>query len=396
MANPAPPAQPQASSTDDGLTLRKFAGLKNTVPAERLGPDELERAINVDLNDVGQVSSRRGYTKVNDTPNCSGLFTTDDGDVLAIANGSLVQVLPDYSFAVLQGGFPVPCPPMAWTQVGPIVYFSCSAISGKLDRRTLQVTPWEGPDVSPAFAPPGPAIPKRGIWYSPVVNPTSTIGAVGGRLLGPPPLATTLAYFNGRIYMGQGRHVWATELYNYDYVDKTRNFWTFEADVTMIGAVSDGLYVGTDEGVWFISGETFAKMGRRRVMDFGAIRGSMVYVPAELANPPQVSLDAATEVKVSILFLTHEGYCGGQDGGTCYNYTEAKFIFPNVEGAAALFRRQEGVNQYLAVTNSGGTPSANARIGDWVDAQILRKGNWQTSCEKVRFGDSVSAVVNPG
>lgn len=201
-------------------------------------------------------------------------------------------------------------------------------------------------------------------------------------------MATALAYYNGRIYLAEGRTVWATELYLYNYVEKVTNFLPFEADVTLLGAVGDGLYVGTTEGLWFISGPTFKEMKRTRVMDTPVIPGSMVEVPGELANPPQVGLDQDTSAQVSLLFMTGRGYCGAHDSGTCYNYSESKFIFPNAVSAAAFFRRQDGMNQYVAVLNSQGTPSDNARIGDYVDAEIIRAGTWREINECVKFVDS--------
>lgn len=204
-------------------------------------------------------------------------------------------------------------------------------------------------------------------------------------------MATALAYYNGRIYLAQGRTVWATELYAYNFVEKVTNFLPFEADITLLGAVGDGLYVGTTEGIWFISGPTFKEMKRVRVMDTPAIPGSMVGVPGELANPPQVGLDQDTSAQVSLLFMTGRGYCGGHDGGTCYNYSESKFIFPAAQTVAAFFRRQDGMNQYIAVLNSQGTPADDARIGDYVSAELVRAGTWRELNDCVRFTDSFTA-----
>lgn len=368
MAQGRPPPPSSADAGPDNISFQKFAGLKNVVTAERLGPDELELAVNVDLDDVGQIHRRRGKIKVA-SGNFGSLFTTADGLVVATKDGSLGIVLPNFSFDPIDSGYP--SDPLAYVQVGPTLYFSSRTRAGKINLETLAVSPW---GVSPD------------IFLSPVINPTATLPAIRGRLLGAPPLAQYLAYFNGRIYLGVGRTVWATELYLYDYVDKTKNFWNFEADITMIGSVTDGLYVGTTEGVWFISGR-FAEAKRVRVMDTGAVPGSMCYVPSELANPPQIPLNQDTNVQVSILFLTAEGYCGGKDSGVCYNYTENKFVFPGAASAVGAFRRQYGVNQYLAIVNSGGTPATNARIGDHLDAELLRGGGWNTIRECVRLSD---------
>lgn len=356
-----PPKPPDAEKPET-IIFSSFAGLINTVGTERLDANELAAAINVDVDDRGQLRRRRGYTKKL-TGKCHSLFSTTDRTVYAVIDNNLCRVHSDYSTEVLLAGLTsdpsTGAYPLSYVEVGNTVYFSSLQDSGKIVDGVVK--PWG-------------AQTDAGLWLSPVVSPTPTLAAVRGKLLTKPPMATCMAYFNGRIYMGCGRQVWATELYLYDYVDRTRTFWTFESDVTLVGAVSDGVYVGTADGLWFVTGPSYDKMKRTRVMDSAVIPGSMVDIPAELANPSQVPIDADTPVKVSIAFLTENGFCVAQDSGVATNLTEAKFIFPFFERASALFRRQDGVNQYLVVGDSGGTPVSNARIGDYVDATIIRNG----------------------
>jgi hypothetical protein len=136
--------------------------------------------------------------------------------------------------------------------------------------------------------------------------------------------------------------------------------------------VTDGIYVGTKDGVWFLSGPNFAEMRRTWSMDAGVIPGSMVYLPGELANPPQVPVAAITPVESAIMFMTTKGVCLGLDGGKVTNLTETKYIFPDSVAAAALFRQQDGVNQYITTLQNGGTPAQSAAIGDYLDATIIR------------------------
>jgi hypothetical protein len=130
-------------------------------------------------------------------------------------------------------------------------------------------------------------------------------------------------------------------------------------------------------------------------MDSGAIPGSMVYIPGELGNPPQVGLDSDTPTKVSIMFMTTSGYCIGSDGGQCTNQSEAKFIFPDAVSASAMYRNQLGTHQYVAVLNSAGTPTASVRIGDYVDATLRPAGTWQEGCDQICFQENLSATYIP-
>lgn len=372
-------AQPQPNEEDPSVVLDGFDGMRNTVDRADLGPRDLAGAKNVDLDDKGKVRRRRGYTKVA-AGDFHSLFTSDDGVVYGVKNADLGIVGRDYSHRVLLsgvGGDPTTgAQPLAYAQVGKNIYFSGDGGTGIIDTGSQAVGPW------------GEAQDR---WVSPVVDPSSTLPPVAGRWLSKPPVGRFLAYFNGRIYIAVGRVLWFTELYLYNYVDHTKTFIPFETDITMIGVVSDGLYIGTADGVYFLQGPA-QPFKRTKVMDSPVIPGSAISIPAELANPPQVGVMPDTPLQVSVVFLTTTGFCVGKEQGECYNLTEAKFIFPDALRSAALYRRQDGVNQYVAVNDSGGSPTNSARFGDFLDAQIIRGGaSWQGPVENMRFTDTFEA-----
>jgi hypothetical protein len=330
----------------DSVVLSKFAGLRNTVGEERLTPEELEAALNVDIDDSGALRRRRGTTKVAEGDYHS-LYRAARM-TLVVKNGDLVQIYPNYTTRTLKAG--VGADHLAYCEVSDTVYYSSRTQSGVI-----------GPDG--AVAPWGTVGPA-GRWLSPVLQPTDSLPAVRGKLLGDPPKATALAWYNGRIYLAAERTLWATELYLYDFIDKTRNYFYFEAPITALGAVTDGIFVGTDKGTYFMGG-VLNQMTRVLLMPYGVMPGSMVTVPADLIKKESASKNA-------VLFLTEAGLCAGFDGGECYNLTQTRVIFPESERVAALFRRQDGMNQYVGVSNTGGTPTSSARIGDYVDAEIRR------------------------
>jgi hypothetical protein len=55
-----------------------------------------------------------------------------------------------------------------------------------------------------------------------------------------------------------------------------------------------------------------------------------------------------------------------------YNLTEDRVWFPDAVAAAAMYREQDGIRQYVGVLNSAGGPTSTARLGDYVDAEIRR------------------------
>jgi hypothetical protein len=373
-----PPPEPQGQP--ESVTFSRFDGLKNTVSLERLGSKDLVSATNIDLDDDGEAHRRRGYTQVV-TGNFHSLYTSEDGVIYGVCNGDLGIINPDYSVVALQSG--IGEDPTAgglgltYVQVGKNIYFTSLSNNGIIDTKTQTVGPWG---------------PSQDFWFSPVVDPSATLPAIRGRLLGPPPLASFLAYFNGRLYLGTKNVLWATEMFAYGLVDKTKGFTQFEGDLTMIGEVTDGLYIGTTEGVWFLEGPSYP-LKRTRVMDSPAIPGSMVYVPGELANPPQIGLDTDTTTQVSVMFMTTRGVCVGMDGGKTYNLTESKFFFPVAKRSFAFFRRQDGMNQYITVNDSEGQLVNGARIGAYVDPEIVRGNSyWVNIMESINAFDTAGAV----
>jgi len=372
-----PPPEPQGQP--ESVVFSRFDGLKNTLDLERLGERDLARALNVDVDDDGQLHRRRGYTQVK-SGNYHSLFNSEGGLVYVVCGGVLSILNPDYSTVGLQSGIgsdPVSGGSgLAYTQVGNEIFFTSATNAGIILEAERAVGPW------------GPA---QDFWLSPVVNPTANLAAIRGRLLGSPPLATSLAYFNGRLYLGQDNVLWATEPFLYHLVDKTKNYVQFEGKILFTGEVTDGVYVGTTEGVWFLAGPAFP-LKRTRVMDSPVIAGSMVYIPGELANPPQVGTNPDTEVMVSIMFQTTRGVCIAMDGGKAYNLTEGKFFFPTVKRSAAFYRRQDGMNQYITVNDSEGQPVSNGRASDYADAEIIRgNAQWVEVTESAVAYDAVSA-----
>jgi len=339
----APPELPQS------IVLGTFAGIRNTVSPERLDPKELEAAVNVDIDDAGQVRRRRGRRQV-----ATGSWHSlrEVGDIrLAVRDGELGILEDSFAFAPLGT---VGDARLSYTRVGDTIYFSSETVAGKIVNR--QLLPW--------------GEPGGGEWVSPVIRPTETLGAVAGRFLTAPPNASEIEAYSGRIYLASGPVLWATELYLYDKVDASKNFVFLENDITMVRAVGDGLYVGTTAQLLFLRGTLSQGLKAQVIMDAPVVRGSAVTVPWSKVHPRARSQPMPEGF--GPVFMTGDGVCVGLDNGEVYNLTQDHVVFPQASSAAALYREDQGANAYVAVTDSAGGPAANARIGDYVDAEIVR------------------------
>lgn len=332
----------------ESIVTGSFAGIKNTVSEERLSPNELAAAVNVDIDDVGQLRRRRGRMLVDAARYHS--LSEVGGRVLVVRNGLLGQLDASYQHTTIIG---VGDGPLCYTAVGNDIYFSGGASGKIIGGRAL---PW------------GIADGKR--WLSPVLQPTETLGEISGRLVGSPPTARILEHYKGRIYLAVENVLWGTELYLYDVVDTTKNFVVLDHAITMVAAVDDGLYVGTDQQLLFLQGTMAKGLERAIVMDAPVVFGSKVTVPYSKAHPQARS--GPIPEGFGPMFMTTQGVCLGLPGGQVYNLTQDHVVFPEAVRAAALYREDQGANSYVAVADSAGGPSANARIGDYVDAEIVR------------------------
>lgn len=346
MASRPPEDLPQS------LVMGAFSGIKNTVSRERLQVGELAAAVNVDIDDVGQVRRRRGYDRKS-TANHHSLCTIA-GRTYVVRDGTLGILDESYGHRTMAVVGPHP---LSYTEVAGTVYYSSSTVSGKLVGGD-DPQPWGTLD-------------GGGRWVSPVIRPTETLGAVAGRKFTNPPQADIIEYHKGRIYLAQGPVLWHTELYLYDLIDRTRGFIQFENDITMVRSVSGGLYVGTTAKLYFLRGTAAKGMERTTLIDSPVIRGSDVMTPTADVHPQVRKGGDIPEGNVP-MFMTSDGICVGLEDGNVHNLTRGKVVFPGVVSAAALYRGDQGANAYVAVTDSAGGPSANARVGDYVDAEIVR------------------------
>lgn len=346
-------APPGAPPPPESVVVSRFAGMQNLNTRERLDKSDLSVALNVDLDNAGQLHRRRGFTRKL-TGSWHSVYSTE-GRTFGVKDG-YVGLLAD-SFAFTPLAF-VGDAAVEYAAVAGETYYASQTSSGRIASDGTW-HPWGSPD-------------GQTIWLSPVTSPNDNVGAVRGKLLAPAPVPRTdhITYFHGRIYMAVDNILWATELYAYDWIDRTRNFMPLDAQITMLQAVSDGLYVGTTRSIYFLQGSIAEGFKVTNLVDVGVLPGTDITMPADRVHP--MGRQAPVHSSGSVVFTTQDGIYAGFDGGEVYNLTIGRMFFPDAVRGAALYREQDGVNQYIATLDSAGTPVNRARIGDYIDAEIIR------------------------
>lgn len=324
----------------ESILLDQFEGLNNVRTPERLSRGELSVVQNVLLDDAKQMRVREGFVREDTSAYHS--FRRIAGRTFVVRDGVLSVVAPGPVYTALAT---VGADHLSYTAVGSAVYASSTSWSGKISASNV-VTVW-GVDGD------------TGDWISPVMTPTATMGAISGRQLVAPPLASQVEEHNGRIYLAVGSVLWFTELFLYSKVDKHRNFIQFEHPITMLYSGGGGLYVGTEKEVYFLSGVATEGMKTSTVVDSGAVRGSLAEVPAPMVHPGAAS-QSIPEGDLPV-FMTGAGLCVGLDGGEVHNLTQGRVQFPAMAGAVAAHYNLPGSSQYLIASAEGQAWAVNTR-----------------------------------
>ena len=172
----------------------------------------------------------------------------------------------------------------------------------------------------------------------------------------PPPPATLIEYHNGRLYLARGPVVWFTDPLRYGHIRPAENFFAFGAEVTLLGGVSDGLYVAADQ-TYFIAGLDTPALVNRAVRPYGAVRGTLVRWP----NSSQIAWWSPKGLMVA-------GAAGQVSDGIADRVAVSPF-----ERGTALYREHRGLKQVLVCLQRGRASSAPS--ADWSADEIARRGD---------------------
>lgn len=387
------------------VAFKAFAGLRNTLPVERLKPEDLAEAVNVTLDDSGRVARRDGQTLRVPGSGMHSLWS--DGAVCCYVQGGGMYTL-DTALTPTLVALGLNDNPMAYTSVAGRVYHSNGKATGVLDEGrvrawgipldglTLGATATSGalPAGTYQFAmtwltvdgqESGTGLAGRieladggGIvftWEVPddlrityaaiyltlangevllqaltVDVEAASVTYVGGdrslplatQWLDAPPAGQCLVFFKGRIYIAVGVYLFATAAHGLEYCD-LRDYLAFDGTrINVLLAVEGGLFVGTERALYFLSGVALAEHALTTKLLTRSVPGSGV-----LADGQDVTGRAElTGVKVALL-TTSDGVLLGMPDGSLSNLTQERYQFAIGQQAAAIVQRATTRTCYL-------------------------------------------------
>lgn len=381
-----------------------FAGIRNTVPGERLTPEDLSAALNVDIDNGGRVSRRPGHELRMAGPSHS--LWSHGANCLFVRGDILHRLHQDYASSIVATGLTLDLP-MSYIDVNGRVYWTngaetgvlaedgnrswgiavpplpgLAALSGSMDAGQYQVALTylrrDGQESGTGMA----ALinlPEAGgvrvTWAIPA-DPTLTEVAVyitepngkvlyqagigdiedGGadlssirlslpcdtQWLDAPPAGQCLSFHRGRILIASGAHLFATTALGYEYVDQRDYVAVDDSTIRFVAGVEHGIFVGTENKVYFLSGDRLEEMTMKTVVEGAGVARSLVHTDGFAATG-----NAALAGQQVVLFATALGVCMGTADGTVVNLTGERYSFPVAPSGAACMRQEDALSQYL-------------------------------------------------
>jgi len=385
------------------LTYEKFSGINNVQPEHRLTSTDLLSATNMDIGLSGEITRREGYSLLSDQ--CHKNLWQADGFMLATKGAQLTALHPGGAQHVVHPAMG-PARVWYCNLPDGRVTFSNGLIYGLTDGVTGRDLFVPTPEAVGFYEDAVGALHRGGYRYflsyvrlsdnleGPATAGTSiTVGEGGVRLAGLPTRAghavnvylsakdgeeaylagttstgafeftganeslvllsrtlgamspvggTITAYWRGRLLMAQGDVLWASRPMAPHLAD-WRDFKRMPAPITAIQPVGDGLYVGTEEDLVFLAGDTWDTLAYRATELGPVVLGSGVSAPGH-----RLRQGDAYGVGPAMVCIAGGKIVAGFSGGATFNLTEDRYR-TGVKEVCATFREVRGIPQYIAV-----------------------------------------------
>jgi len=281
----------------------------------KTGVQDLAACKNIDIDNTGRVSRRKGFTSRLSLSGSHSLFH-EGKDCLFVAGDALCALDSDYGYSQLRNV--TPGATMRYRQVDGVIYYCNGFERGKV---------------------------FEGLSYG--WNMPTYYGPVTTKEFMNPPIGTDLEYHIGRMFIVQGKIVPYSELYDVSTFER-KSYLPFDAEVVMFKAVEGGIYASTDKETFFLSGQDATALLVSRVADYPAIKGTEVKIVGRLSQTRSGRYYINDKGgKKSLLWLSKEGVCFGGSDGAFVNLTEEKVDLPDaLTGTGFVYD-----NKYIGIMN---------------------------------------------
>ena len=172
----------------------------------------------------------------------------------------------------------------------------------------------------------------------------------------PPPAGKHVEYCLGRMFIAVGNVVFFSDSLWYGLFRLAKNFYLFPADVRLMAAVDDGLYVVADR-TYFIPGAGDPNSRQQEVRGYSCAERTRVrYVNAKRNN---------------VAWFGDAGWVIASNGGQLEDPMLNTIAVPRHPEGAAMYREQNGIKQLIATVRRG-TDRSSFVAEDFVEGESQR------------------------
>jgi len=294
-----------------GLNMRQDPARMKFDP--ETGVQELPEAVNVDIEDTGRVSMRKGYT-LRRSGAAHSLFA-HAGHCFFCSEDSLYELRPDYSARSLGYGL-TPGLRMSHAPVGTDIFHSNGVQNGVIDLLRGTVKAWAGKDY---------------------VGPPLTYG------IRKPPVGHLVDVFGGRVLVAVDDAVLPSLPFAPYWFAPQRYAVRFGSRLTLMRSVQDGVWVADRHATYFLAGPDPEQWGIVPKAPYPAIPGTEADVDASVVGElKKRGIDGK-----AVMWASREGVCVGAAGGVFVNLTQDAVSLPEAASGAGAWHN----GRYIASLN---------------------------------------------
>lgn len=413
------------------VEISNWQGLNNVLKPENTPRQYLKTAENVDIDKLGNLTLRKGYSK-----KLTGSFHSlwsDGFRCFCVKDGSLVEVHKDLTTTELDTGYSTE--KVSFEKVDGIYYFISSLKRGKIQGTTVYdygieintnfpilsstvgslvkgeysvgytyvnssgveggmlgssdisfATNSGGIVVSNFIAPTDPNITTYRIyctagdsvlyWYGdyPIGTTSVTINSLTGLVtelqtfgIFQPPLGQIIRYFSGRMYIAEGDTLWFSNPFSYDKFSLESNYKRFPNRITNLMPVEDGIWVISDK-IYYLSGHDPTALNYKAELKEHT-RG--IEGTEQKLSGSYIHIDNMP-VGFKWAVTTEIGIFILFNQGILLNMTAQNIDIGLADSGSSIFLQQDGINRYISLLKAH--RANNFRVGDVVTATHIRNG----------------------
>lgn len=419
---------------DSANNIRAFSGINNVDAHSTLQNGELTRGINIDIDAKGKITRRQGYTKRYNGTNIHSLWS-NESITLFVEDGTLKQLNSDYSADSIRTGVsrfgkvyyedingdvyysdgkvtgvvktdgshapmstPIPTTrPVLTSTTGVlpagrygVVFTAVDSLgreSGATFSTYIDLADVGGINVQGLPVSHGESVTHYNIYcttangavfylssavatgatYYEINTLPSTGHALRTQFMDMMPAGTHLCQHGGRLFVAKDNVLYFSQPFQYGLTNLFTDFIMMPSRILMVISVEDSLYISDESNIYLLTGTDINQSQMQMKAHYPAIEGTAVKLDQRVFG-------ADGQNGLVAMWMSEAGLCAGLQGGSFRNLTETKYVPRVGDLANAMFRQQDGKNQYIGVSRTRDGEQNRIYTSDVAVAEVIRNG----------------------